>query len=272
MDKMDVLLRQKAPSGLIGWKEEEEMALALGLSLHEAEGRLLAQGVLPQRYQRNAKSITREEQCRLFQSRVAVIGCGGLGGYLLEELARLGIASISAWDYDSFAEHNLNRQLLSDMDTIGLSKVETAAKRVQAINPAVKFQAFNRPFAAGEGEDLLAGHQVVVDALDSIPVRKMLAAVCQRLSLPLVHGAIAGWCGQVCTQFPGEDSLETIYRNSNQEQGVESEQGVLAFAPAVVASLQVAEVVKILLGRGELLRKRILLFNLLDMEFEVLDL
>jgi len=119
---------------------------------------------------------------------------------------------------------------------------------------------------------LLAGHQVVVDALDSIPVRKMLAAVCQRLSLPLVHGAIAGWCGQVCTQFPGEDSLEIIYRNSNQEQGVESEQGVLAFAPAVVASLQVAEVVKILLGRGELLRKRILLFNLLDMEFEVLDL
>ncbi|HZV82209.1 MAG TPA: ThiF family adenylyltransferase, partial [Geobacteraceae bacterium] len=95
-----------------------------------------------------------------------------------------------------------------------------------------------------------------------------LADSCAELGIPLVHGAIGGWYGQVTTQFPGDDTLQQIYRHWASGKGVEQQLGNPSFTPAVVASLQVAEVCKVLLGAGEPLRGRKLVINLLDMEFE----
>lgn len=272
MSDIHELLSEKASGGYLTWPQQLEIADLAGLSPREVEGLALAARILPERYRRNIQAISREEQYTLFQARVAVIGCGGLGGYVIEELARLGVGSIQAWDYDVFEEHNLNRQLTASVDLIGKSKVKALQTRVKSVNPVIDLQALPMRFDYSTGIERLSGQQVVVDALDNIPTRLVLADVCHRLDLPLVHGAVAGWNGQVCTQFPGEDSLEKLYSNHQQPRGIESEQGVLAFAPALIGSLQAAEIIKILLGREELLRRRVLFINLLDMEMEILEL
>ena len=208
-----------------------------------------------------------QDQRCLFSSHVAVIGCGGLGGYVIEGLARLGVGHLTVIDPDIFEEHNLNRQLLSSPAVLGCDKVAVAAQRVAEINAAVAVTPVVKAFSAENGLGLLAGAQVVVDALDSIEVRLQLADVCRQLDVPLVHGAIAGWYGHVATQMPEDRSIETLYAQAGAQKGIETKLGNPSFTPAVVAALQVAEVCKVLLDRGELLRHRMLTIDLLDMEF-----
>ncbi len=261
-------LRGRTSGDLLPWSAQLEAMEEFGLSCRVVEELALVLGILPARYQRNRQAISTEQQLALFRSRVAVIGCGGLGGYVLEELSRLGVGTIVAVDPDVFEEHNLNRQLLATPATLGLPKVAAAADRIAGINPAITVVPYRLAFCPDNGHDLLVGSSVVVDALDSIPTRLALAESCADLGVPLVHGAIGGWYGQVTTQFPGDDTLQQIYRNYSGGKGVEQQLGNPAFTPAVVASLQVAEVCKVLLGEGEPLRRRKLVINLLDMEFE----
>jgi molybdopterin/thiamine biosynthesis adenylyltransferase len=225
-------------------------------------------GLLPTRYQRNRQTISTSQQLTLFRSRVAVIGCGGLGGYVLEQLARLGVGTIIAVDPDVFEEHNLNRQLLATPASLGRAKVDAAVTRIAEINPAVTVIAHRIAYAPENGAKLLRGADLVVDALDSISTRLQLADSCAELGIPLVHGAIGGWYGQVTTQYPEDDTLQQIYRHWQEGKGVEQQLGNPAFTPAAVASIQVAEACKVLLGEGEPLRQRKLVINLLDMEFE----
>jgi molybdopterin/thiamine biosynthesis adenylyltransferase len=137
---------------------------------------------------------------------------------------------------------------------------------VASINPAVSVIPRQLAFGAANGAGLLAGVDLVVDALDSIPVRLELAAACRALGLPLVHGAIAGWFGHVTTQFPGERSIEQLYAGSAEARGMEQELGNPSFTPAVIASLQAAEACKVLLGEGTPLRGRSLHVDLRSME------
>ena len=233
---------------------------------------------LSKRYWRNIGALSRDEQRTLVNSTVAIIGCGGLGGYVLEQLARLGIGCIMVWDYDVFEEHNLNRQILADSGNIGASKVDAAARRIARVNPEVRILAIDARFDAGLAREKLPEYavQVVVDALDNIEDRLLLARICRELNLPLVHGAVEGWRGQVATQYPGEMTIETIYSRAGSESNPQplSTQplSTLAFTPALVASLQAAEAVKIIIGRGEVLRGRLLAVDLLEMEMEYIDI
>jgi len=261
-------LRSRAEGDLLPWSAQTAAMERFDLPCRVVEELSLVLGLLPARYQRNRQSISTVQQLGLFRSRVAVIGCGGLGGYVLEELARLGVGTIVAVDPDVFEEHNLNRQLLATPSTLGRPKVVAAASRISAINPAVTVIPYRLAYEPANSHELLRGAAVVVDALDSIPTRLALAESCADLGIPLVHGAIGGWYGQVTTQFPGDDTLRQIYRNFSGGKGVEQQLGNPAFTPAVVASLQVAEVCKLLLGEGEPLRRRKLVINLLDMEFD----
>ncbi len=271
-DELDVLIQLASRDGFLSWAAQNELAEKSGLSLREIEAAILVKGMLPARYRRNFHAINVNDQYTLFNARVSVIGCGGLGGYIIEELARMGVGSITAWDYDVFEEHNLNRQVLSNISVLGRNKVDIAATRVKEINPVVNFLGLNMRFEDPKGLELLTNQQVVIDALDSVSSRLILSDTCRRLNLPLVHGAIGGWYGQVCTQLPGDDTLEQLYGPHQQSQGIESSQGNMACTPAVVASLQVAEVLKLLLNRGELLHRRVMFINLLDMEMTTINL
>lgn len=266
------LIIKKASDGILLWIEQLSLAHETGSTLREIEQVALERGIIPERYQRNLGAISGAEQLQLFKAGVAVIGCGGLGGYLIEQLARLGVGTIHAWDDDVFEENNLNRQLLAQIPTLGQAKVNMAAERIALTNPVVSFIAHNHRFNGMTEAPLLDGVQVVVDALDNVPARLALAQVCRELNLPLVHGAINGWYGQVAVQMPGDDIIEQIYGSYEADKDQQLKPSVLSFVPAVIASLEAALTVKIILGRGDLRQGQLLAIDLLSMDINALDL
>ncbi|MCX7903898.1 MAG: HesA/MoeB/ThiF family protein [Caloramator sp.] len=218
------------------------------------------------RYDRNMNMLTKEENERLRNFKVCVVGCGGLGGYIIEMLGRLGIGYITAVDKDAFEESNLNRQILSNVNNLGQYKAIEAKRRMESVNPEVVVNPMVAEFNDKNAEEILKGHNIVIDALDNIQSRLILQDICEKLSIPLIHGAIAGWYGQVTTIFPGDRTLDYIYKNKVQK-GIEKELGNPSFTPALVASIQVSEALKVLLGRGDLLRKEVLYIDTYTQEY-----
>jgi len=251
----------------LSFPDQQEAAGRFSLHISEVEEIALYHDLLPARYQRNRAMLSIQQQLSLLRSKVAVFGCGGLGGYIIEELARLGVGRITVVDPDVFEEHNLNRQLLCTQELLGSKKVDAAAQRVAAVNPAVRIQAFDTAFGQDNSTEILKGVNVAADALDSIPVRLELAEACKNQNIPLVHGAIAGWSGHVAVQYPGENILQHLYAGKKTGHGVEKRLGNPSFTPAVIASLEVAEIVRILLKTEPLLPRRYLTVDLYHMEF-----
>lgn len=272
MKKLDEFLKTNAQGDLLPWNIHMQAMKEFGLTCREIDEAALALDILPARYQRNRKTITTALQRKLFQSKIAVIGCGGLGGYIIEELARLGVGTIKAIDPDVFEVHNLNRQILCKVSDLGKPKAKVARARVKAINPAIKIISIIKPFSQENGIELLKGMDIAVDGLDSVPTRIELAECCAALNIPLVHGTIGGWYGQITTQLPGDGTVQMIYRNCKDSKGVERMLGNPSFTPAVIASLEVAEVCKLLTGQGTLLRKKMLFINMLDMEVDQIEM
>lgn len=267
MESLKKYLLARAENGLIDLSVQTRAVQNFGFPFSAIEDAILELDLLPARYQRNQRSLSCGQQLSLFRSKVAVIGCGGLGGYIVEELARVGIGNITIVDPDTFEEHNLNRQLFSKLDNLGQPKVAVAADRILEINPAVTIVPVHDAFTGRNGSVLIEKVDVVADALDSIHRRLELAEVCEKCGIPLVHGSVGGWYGQVTTQFPGEYTLQKIYSRHDDERGIEKDLGNLSFVVPIIASIEVAEIVKILLGEGSTLRGKMLSLNFLDVEF-----
>jgi molybdopterin-synthase adenylyltransferase len=226
---------------------------------------------LTNRYSKNQNMLSEAENQRLRSFRVAVVGCGGLGGYIIEMLARLGIGHITAIDGDVFDESNLNRQLFSLPANVGQSKALEAKSRIQKVNPEVTVNAIAGYLTAENALKLLSGHDVICDALDSMSARRVVQDAAEKTETPLIHGAIAGWYAQVCTIFPGDRTLDRIYPEEFNK-GEEAELGNPSFTPALAASVQVAEVLKVLLNKGETLRNRLLVINTLLHEYSPVEI
>lgn len=222
------------------------------------------------RYDRNRELISQSDQDRLNNAVVAVVGLGGLGGHSSEQLARLGIGRLILIDYDVFDESNLNRQLFATEDTIGESKAHWAKERLTKVNSEIEYIFHDTRLTKDNARELLAGAEIVVDALDNIRTRLILQEACRELGVPLVYGAIGGWYGQVAFIEPGDDTLDLLYPDQDAV-GIEKQLGNPSFTPALVASVQVAETLKYLLDRGSLLRNKVLLIDLLNQEYQVLE-
>lgn len=223
----------------------------------------LSTNIWPLRYLRNRGSLTAGEQKRLAESSAVVVGCGGLGGYVVLMLARIGLGKLGIVDPDTFDETNLNRQAFASFETIGTGKAVAAVAAVKSINPAVTTREFATALNEANAAEILTGADVVIDALDNLPDREMLRRLAHSMGMPLVHGAIAGFEGQVMTILPDDQQCETCFENSGddfQEPAVnaESHLGVLSVTPVLIASLQAMEAVKILLKRGKPLNGRML--------------
>jgi len=223
------------------------------------------------RYQRNQTSIDVDQQKVLLHKRIAIIGLGGLGGHIIDQCARIGIGHIIGFDPDCFDQTNLNRQLLCNEQVIGLSKAKVASEHVKKVNSTINVQCFEVEITAFNAKTYLKDVDVVIDAVDNIATRLLLEKVCTELKVPLVSGAIAGWFGQVTVVYPHENTLTKIYP-SNIKHGIEKQLGNPAFTPALVASIEVCEVVKVLLGLSETLRKKLLFINLLTHEYQVIPI
>ena len=223
------------------------------------------------RYARNQMAISKDEQDLLAKKRVAVCGCGGIGGYVVEMLARIGVGTLVLIDCDAFEITNLNRQLLSNAGTIRCRKVQIAAQRVATINPTVKTICYDKELGRDNARDLLEGCDIVVDALDSYQARIAVEKCCSTLNIVLVHGAIGGWCAQVSTILPGSCAFALIYPNG-VNTGIEKTQGNPAFTPAFAASLEVTECIKVLTGKGEALYGKLLVADLLHNTQRIVNL
>ncbi len=224
-----------------------------------------------EQYFKNKCCISIREQELLATKKVCVIGCGGLGGYILETLARIGVGSITVIDGDVFDRTNFNRQLFSAENLIGKSKVKIARKRLHDVNPEVSVNSVYEYLNEENAMQLLSGHDVIVDALDSIDIRMILQSAAKRLDVPMVHGAVAGWYGQVTTIFPGDDTLNKLYKNSTDKNSGKKI-GTLSFTPAVVGSIQSSEVIKLLLGRGGILNNKVLFIDLFEQDYEIVPM
>jgi len=262
---------QALPAGARGITGSQAQAIAARthLPLREVEHFALTRGIIPERYDRNVPAISCSQQARLLDSSAAVVGLGGLGGHIVECLARLGVGRILGIDGDSFVESNLNRQVLATGEALGQPKAQQARVRVAAVNPAVEFVAYGSSF-----QDLapgaLAGVDVVLDCLDSIPARRGLAALCAAGGLPLIHGAIGGWSGQVGLCPPGGDLIDKLY--AGEKTGVEKRLGNLPFTAAVAAHLMAARAARLLINPDEPQTQRLLLFDLLGDDWQTIDL
>ena len=216
------------------------------LTQRRAEALACSLGHIPARYRYNEGTLGCVGQQRLLETTVMIVGLGGLGGYVLEQLARCGLGKVVAVDPDRFEVANLNRQLLADDTSIGLPKMATARKRVAVVNRGVELighemKVESLPDAAYEGVEL------IFDCLDQVPSRLHLQEAGTRLNIPIVHGAIGGWYGQVALVAPASGMLTALY--GTRDAGIEKKLGNPPFTPAVIASLMVSEGVKVLLGK-----------------------
>jgi molybdopterin/thiamine biosynthesis adenylyltransferase len=195
------------------------------------------------------------------------VGAGGLGGSVLSLLARIGIGHLVVVDHDVFDETNLNRQVFSHTGNLGKPKAEEAHSQLERINPGVEVSAHRARLDRIKGRNFLARCHVVVDALDNVQSRLALEETAQDLGIPLVHGALAGFEGQVMSIFPGDLGLRQIYGNGveekrNQASRPEAILGVPGITPSLIATLQAMEVIKILLNRGTVSRNTMLYVDL----------
>ncbi len=258
----------------ISLSQTKRIAKTFNLSQKDVEIAALKENISPSRYLRNFDTINFTEQIILLKSKVAVVGCGGLGGNILELLARLGVGKILAVDGDIFQESNLNRQKLCIENSMGKEKATTALSSVKKINSSICLHSYSNYVDEHNIKSILKGYDIVVDALDSINFRFVLEKACKELNVPLIHGAINGLQGQVCTIFPQDKGFTAIYGRQEkfQESPPHKPVSVLSITPALVASLQVAEVLKVLLKRGNLLRNRLLLINLEYNDFNIVEI
>jgi molybdopterin/thiamine biosynthesis adenylyltransferase len=202
------------------------------------------------RYEKNIGTIGTDGQTILSESCAAVIGCGGLGGWIIELLARAGIGKLIVVDGDVFSKSNLNRQILCTEDNIGKNKSEAAARRVEVVNSNVKIKSVPLFLNEDNSNEILSGCDIAFDALDNIRSRSILCEAARVLNIPVIHGAVAGWFGQVSVILPGNRLLCDIWKNQS-DKGIETVLGVMPFTPSLVASLQVSEGIKFLIGKGE---------------------
>jgi molybdopterin/thiamine biosynthesis adenylyltransferase len=250
------------------------LAKKLALKGSQIEIKALEQGIIPERYARNFKAFNPENQIILLKSQVSVIGLGGLGGAVSEILARIGIGTLNLIDGDTFEDSNLNRQFLSTQSLLAASKAEAAFNRVNQVNSSVTARKYAEFLDEKNATELIEGSNVVVDCLDNLKTRFILQNATQRLNIPLVSAAIAGTTGQVTVVFPEDQGLSMVYGEpeSLPPKGAEAALGTLPHCVTTTAALECSEVVKILLKNGSLLRNRLLIIDLMDNTFEVLQL
>lgn len=201
---------------------------------------------MQERYARNIPALTEAECSALQQKRVLVAGCGGLGGHIIDQLARIGLGYLRVVDGDVFEPSNLNRQLLSSVPLLGVSKAGAAADHVARVNPEVSVDPREVFLTEDNVQELIANCDAVLDALDNIPSRKVLAAACEAAGIPYIYGAISGWVAQAAVSMPGDRLIEKLY----PEGTVLGDKSVLSFTPALCASMQVSLCLRQLTGRS----------------------
>ena len=213
-------------------------------------------------------------QLKLKNAKVCLLGVGGLGSPASMQLAAMGVGFLRIVDRDFVEITNLHRQHLYGVDDVGVPKVEAAAKRLRRLNPYVTVEALPLSVSDVNAEDLVRGMDVVVDGLDSMAARYAINRACIKLGVPYVFGAVITTNGNLSTVVPGETPcLECFYGGLDDKKIPKC--GVVGVHPSlvnIIASLEVSEAIKILVGKKPRLASKLLHFDLDEMEFNEISL
>ncbi|MGA0198628.1 MAG: molybdopterin-synthase adenylyltransferase MoeB, partial [Prochlorotrichaceae cyanobacterium] len=216
-----------------------------------------------------------EGQKRLKAASVVCVGTGGLGSPLLLYLAAAGVGRIGIVDFDVVDSSNLQRQVIHGTSWVGKPKIESAKHRIHEINPYCQVDLYNTQLSSENALDIFRPYDVVIDGTDNFPTRYLVNDACVLLNKPNVYGSIFRFEGQA-TVFNYEDgpNYRDLYPEPPPPGMVPScaEGGVLGILPGLIGVIQATEAVKIILGKGETLSGRLLLYNSLDMKFRELKL
>jgi molybdopterin/thiamine biosynthesis adenylyltransferase/rhodanese-related sulfurtransferase len=216
-----------------------------------------------------------EGQLKLKQARVLCIGTGGLGAPLGLYLAAAGVGRIGVVDFDTVDFTNLQRQILFGTEDVGRRKIEAGAERLRSLNPEIQIDPIEAKLTSENALELFKDYDIIVDGTDNFPTRYLVNDACILLGKPNVYGSIFRFEGQITIfGYPGGPCYRCLYPEPPPPGLVPScaEGGVLGVLPGIVGAIQAAETLKLILGKGEYLIGRLLLFDALAMRFRELKL
>lgn len=233
----------------------------------------MGQQILAGRYQRNLATLSEQDQQRLFSCRICLLGLGGLGGALLEMLARMGFGRkengwIRAADGDVFEASNLNRQLFCLESNLGQAKSKEAKTRIQAVNSEVDLHVHQRFLPAEEMAGFIHGADIVLDALGGLPAKLALRKAAGQAGLPVITAAVGGWIGFLSTLLPSDKDDTLLQTMDTQADGAELRLGTLAPCVWLIAALQCREAMALACGHPPLFHGRMHILDLTDATWE----
>ena len=248
-----------------------------GFNLWKQQGRswVSSQILKPEQRSRYERHISLPEigekgQQKLLESRVVIIGAGGLGSPAALYLAAAGVGTIGVVDMDTVEESNLQRQILHSTETIGKNKVDSAEKTLSALNPDVNVITYNTLLNKDNAIEVIENYDVVVDGTDNLQTRYLINDASVKTGIPVVHGSIFQYEGQITVFDPKNGPTYRDVFPEPPENGTApncSEAGVLGVLPGIVGSIQALETIKLILEIGEGLSGRLIVFDALEMSF-----
>jgi adenylyltransferase/sulfurtransferase len=229
------------------------------------------------RYRRHLSlpEVGTEGQRKLKDSRVLVVGAGGLGSPVSLYLAAAGVGKLGLVDFDVVDETNLQRQILHGTSVVGVSKLESAARRLQDLNPYVAVERFETRLSAENAIEIFEAFDIIVDGSDNFPTRYLANDACVLTRKPYIYGAVFRFEGQASVfAVPGGPCYRCLFQEPPPPGLVPtcSEAGILGAVPGIIGTIQALEVLKLILGKGDTLAGRLLLFDGLESSFRELRL
>jgi len=207
----------------------------------------------------------KEGQERLKRAKVVIAGGGGLGSPSSIYLAAAGVGMIRIVDHGSVELSNLNRQVLHWGKDIGRRKVDSTSEKLKKLNPEIEIEAVDEMITEASVSQLVADFDLVVDAMDNLPTRYLLNKAAIEKNIPFFHGAVHGFEGRAMTIIPGKTAcLECVYHGATTPK---EKFPVIGVAPAIIGCIQATEVIKYIVGIGELLTNRLLIYDGLNLKF-----
>jgi sulfur-carrier protein adenylyltransferase/sulfurtransferase len=266
-----------AAASLVDMGYTDVSSLLGGFDRWKSEGRTwrVGEGLTEEQRERYSRhtllpEVGEKGQTRLLDSKVLLIGAGGLGSPAALYLAAAGVGTIGIVDYDTVDATNLQRQILHNLDRVGMAKTDSAREAITALNPDVKVVTHNERLGADNALKIMSGYDVVVDGGDNFPTRYLVNDASLHLRVPVVHGAIFRFEGQASVFHPYQGPCyRCLFPQPPPPELAPScaEAGVLGVLPGIIGSIEAMEAIKLLLGIGEPLTGRLLLYDSLDQEF-----
>ena len=225
-------------------------------------------GIFSPRYERQRllPEVGEEGQRRLAQAKVLIVGVGGLGSPIAIYLAGAGVGTLGLIDDDVVSVSNLQRQVLYAESQVGKPKVDCARERLLGLNSSIKVNTYRQKLLAENARELIAQYDIVVDGTDNAAVRYVISDVCEALGKTYVYGAICGFEGQVSVLCRGKATYRTLYPEEQELKDACAAKAVIGVTPAIVGSVEAAQVLQIICCYGEPLIDKLWTIDLRTMQ------